>query len=117
MGLSLPGKHVESPSGQIQVEALVKEIVALPGIAGLMHQVLKRHLLSLHIHKGPGHVTLALAGAIINGNQEALARLAIPGEGQEAIRGGVPLPGLADFQELPAAKPYFGALQAGQEVP
>ena len=75
-----------------------------------MHQVLERHLFSLHINKGPGHVTLALAGAIVYGNQEALTRLTFPGKGQEAVPGGVAVPGRADFQELPAAVPDLGAL-------
>ena len=55
-------------------------------------------------------MTLALAGAIINGNQQALIRLTFPGKGQEAVPGGVAVPGRADFQELPAALPDFGAL-------
>ena len=50
-----------------------------------MHQVLERHLFSLHINKGPGQVTLALAGAIINGNQQALALTTFPGIGQESV--------------------------------
>ena len=60
-------------------------------------------------------MTLALAGAIIHGDQQALTRLAFPGKGQEAVPGGVAFPGRTDFQELPAAVPDLRALQAGQQ--
>ena len=75
-----------------------------------MHQVLERHFFPLHISKGPGHVTLALGGAIVNGDEEALLRLTFPGKGQEAVPSGVAVPGRANFQELPAAFPDLRAL-------
>jgi len=80
-----------------------------------MHQVLEGHLFSLHINKGPGHVTLALAGAIVYRDQEAVMRLTFPGKGQKSVPAVVAVPDRADFQELPAALQYFGAFKARQE--
>jgi len=113
---SLPGKYVEAPCRQIQVEALAKQVVALPFITGLMHQVQERQLFSPCISKRPGHVTLALGGAIIHGNQQTLTRLAFPGKGQEAVPGGVAVPGRADFQELPTPVPYSGRFRKANNL-
>ncbi len=60
-------------------------------------------------------MTLPLGGTIVDGDKEALIAFTFPGKGQEAVPGGVALPGRANFQKLPVAVPDLGAFQAGQQ--
>src|SRR5438105_4835593 len=108
-------EDVVAPRRQVEVEPARGQVVAVTVVACWPQEVAQAELPAAQVRRHVD-VALSLRWAVVDHDQQAPARLALPGEGEELIPGGVVAPGRPAVAQLPAAVAHLGPLERLQQL-
>src|SRR5262245_50238513 len=91
-------EHAGLPGTFIQIQTTGLQIAAFAVVDGVAQLILKPPGVALEVGKGQSRVTLALVWRVVRSNHNALVVWALPGKGDETIRGPIAVPGGRTFQ-------------------
>ena len=91
-------EHAGLPGTFIQVQTVGLQIAAFAVVDGVAQLILKPPGVPLEVGERQSRVTLALVWRVVRSNHNALVAGALPGKGDEIVRGPIAVPGGRTFQ-------------------
>src|SRR5262245_19731109 len=78
-------EHVIAPRRQIEIETARNDIGSVAIVGGRSHQILQLYRAAIEVRQRKTDVALTLVRGIVRGDEQALAVVALPAPGDEAV--------------------------------